>query len=75
MRPDKIKDEIEKLELSEKLLLVEDVWDSIAASNVDIPLSEWQKGELDQRYKAYKDGNLDLQDWKTTHSELREKFK
>lgn len=43
MRPDQIKDEISRLELSEKLLLVEDVWDAIAASNSEIPMPEWQK--------------------------------
>ncbi len=39
MRPD----EITKLELSEKLRLVEDIWDSIAASNSELPMPEWQK--------------------------------
>ncbi len=49
MRPDEIKQEIGKLNLSEKLLLVEDVWDSIAQSNSELPLPEWQKRELDKR--------------------------
>lgn len=75
MRPEKIKHEIDKLELSEKLLLVEDIWDSIAASNADIPMSEWQKNELDKRYQEYKEGKVGLHDWKTVHEELREKYK
>jgi len=75
MRPEKIKDEISKLELSEKLLLVEDVWDSIAASNSELPMPEWQKKELDRRYQQYKEGKLDLHDWKMVHEELREKYK
>ena len=47
MRPEEIKSEVDKLALSEKLLLVEDIWDSIAADNSEMPLSLWQKQELD----------------------------
>ncbi len=75
MRPEKIKDEISKLELSEKLLLVEDIWDSIAAGNSELPMPEWQKMELDRRYQQYKEGKLGLHDWKMVHEELREKYK
>ena len=55
MRPDQIKDEINRLDLSEKPLLVEDIWDSIAAGNSELPMPEWQKQELDRRYKEYKE--------------------
>jgi putative addiction module component (TIGR02574 family) len=75
MRPDQIKDEINRLDLSEKLLLVEDIWDSIATSNSEIPMPEWQKQELDRRYKEYKEGNLGLHDWKEVHEGLRDKYK
>ena len=75
MKADQIKDEINKLELSEKLLLVEDIWDSIAASNSEIPMPEWQKQELNKRYKEYKEGALGLHDWKSVHEELRNKYK
>ncbi|MBL7003666.1 MAG: addiction module protein [Gammaproteobacteria bacterium] len=63
MRPDQIKEEVARLDLSEKLLLVEDIWDSIAVDNVDIPMPLWQKKELDKRYDAYKNGDLKLHDW------------
>jgi putative addiction module component (TIGR02574 family) len=75
MRPDQIKDEISRLELSEKLLLVEDVWDAIAASNSEIPMPEWQKRELKKRYEEYKEGKLGLHDWKSVHEDLRDKYK
>ena len=75
MRPDQIKDEISRLELSEKLLLVEDVWDAIAASNSEIPMPEWQKQELKKRYEEYKEGKLELHDWKSVHEDLRDKYK
>ena len=75
MRPDQIKHEINRLDLSEKLLLVEDIWDSIASSNADIPMREWQKKELDKRYQDYKEGKSVLHDWETAHKGLREKYK
>ena len=43
MRPDEIKEKIDELNLSEKLLLIEDVWDSTAHSNEELPMQEWQK--------------------------------
>ena len=75
MRAEEIKIEIDGLELSEKLLLVEDLWDSIAASNSELTMPEWQKVELNKRYIEYKQGKLELHDWKSTHEELRGKYK
>jgi len=75
MRTEKIKDEIRSLELSEKLLLVEDIWDSIAFSNSVIPMPMWQKQELDRRYNEYKKGKLELHDWEEVHKKLRQKYK
>ena len=34
---------------SEKLQLVEDLWDDLAATPSEIPVHEWQKEELDRR--------------------------
>ena len=73
MLPQQIKNEISKLAISEKLLLVEDIWDSIAATNSEPPLSEWQATELDKRVGDYKDGKLELYDWKMVHEGLRGK--
>ena len=75
MRLEEIKSEVSKLELSQKILLVEDIWDSFAAGNSELPMAEWQKKELDKRYQEYKEGNLELHDWKKVHSELRQKYK
>ena len=48
MRPNEIIKEIDNLGLSEKLILVEDIWDSIARNNAELPMPEWQKSELDK---------------------------
>jgi putative addiction module component (TIGR02574 family) len=37
------------LSKAEKLQLVEDLWDDIAANPGDIPVRDWQKDELDRR--------------------------
>ena len=47
----------------------------IAKDNDSIPLPEWQKKELDQRYLDYKQGKANLNDWKETHIRLRDKYK
>jgi putative addiction module component (TIGR02574 family) len=41
---------------SEKLQLVEDLWDDLASTPSDVPLPEWQTEELDRR-KASLMGN------------------
>jgi putative addiction module component (TIGR02574 family) len=41
--------EFDDLSPSERLQLVEDIWDSLAATPEIIPFHDWQKDELDQR--------------------------
>jgi putative addiction module component (TIGR02574 family) len=48
MRPNEIATEIDKLDLTEKLILVEDIWDDIARNSGELPMPEWQKTELDR---------------------------
>ncbi len=67
--------QIDKLDLSEKLILVEDIWDSIARNNSILPLYDWQKKELDKRYKEYKSGKQTVHEWNEVHEELRKKYK
>ena len=56
-------------------LLVEDIWDSIAQSKLELPMPEWQKLELDKRIKDYKAGKLNLHNWQSVHENIRNKFK
>ncbi len=42
-------DSVFHLSPHEKLQLVEDLWDDLAASPGDVPLHDWQKAELAQR--------------------------
>jgi len=49
---DTLNKEIEKLNKSEKLLMVESLWDSIASEPEDVPLPEHHKTILDERLKT-----------------------
>lgn len=71
MEHDSLLRKIDRLSVPEKILLVEDIWDSIARSNADLPLPEWQKRELDQRYAEYQGGKEPLHDWQEVHAGLR----
>ena len=52
--------QIADLSTPEKILLVEDLWDSIAAEQPDIPVPQSHIAELDRRLKRYgsSPGNL-----------------
>lgn len=53
-----MKDDFRKLPLEERIRLVEDLWDSIAADQNVLPLTPEQRAELDRRLDAYAaDGN------------------
>ena len=41
--------EILDLPAAERLRLVEDIWDSLAASVSELPVPDWHREELDQR--------------------------
>ncbi len=49
---------LRELPIDERIRLVEDLWDSIAADQATLPLRPEQKVELDRRLDAYEsDGN------------------
>ena len=48
-----IKDNILQLSVSERIQLVEDIWDSILLVPESVELSDKQKEELDRRLEAY----------------------
>jgi putative addiction module component (TIGR02574 family) len=45
--------ELETLSVLERVQLVEDLWDSIARSNAELPVPQWQKDELARRKQRY----------------------
>jgi len=44
---------LQELPIEERIKLVEDLWDSIAADRTALPLTPEQRAELDHRLEAY----------------------
>jgi putative addiction module component (TIGR02574 family) len=45
--------EILELPITERMQLVEAIWDSISAAPESLPLTQWQREELDRRLAEY----------------------
>ena len=46
------------LPIAERIRLVEDIWDSIAADQAVLPITDEQRGELDVRLDAYESDGI-----------------
>jgi putative addiction module component (TIGR02574 family) len=49
MTPNTLREEVLRLSANERLQLVEDIWDSLAADADQLPIPEWHRRELDRR--------------------------
>ncbi len=56
---------------SEKLQLVEDLWDDLAAAPEDVPVHDWQKEELDRRKSRLKNGSMTTVSWDDIKRQVR----
>lgn len=65
---------IDKLSVAERILLVEEIWDSIAESNDAAPLQDWQKDELERRVQAHKANPKAGSTWEEVKERLRAKL-
>jgi len=63
--------QIKKLSTSEKILLVEDIWDSINFSDDDLSVTDKQKTELDKRLLEYKKNPNDGSSWEEVKNRLK----
>ncbi|GJQ61258.1 MAG: hypothetical protein SCALA702_03110 [Melioribacteraceae bacterium] len=61
---------INSLSHLEKLKLIELLWDSVTEDSENIPVPEWHKKALDERYKSFEDGTTRLTDWNDLHNKL-----
>ena len=60
-----------KLSPSERLLLAQDLWDSLNPE--DIPLTDWQKAELDRRKAAYQANPASGRSWEEVQRRIIER--
>jgi putative addiction module component (TIGR02574 family) len=65
------KHDILALSMSERIQLVEDIWDSVAESPESIVLTNEQKEELDRRLDAYHQNPDQGSPWATVRERIR----
>ena len=61
-----------KLSPSERLLLAQDLWDSLSPE--DVPLTDWQKAELDRRKAAYQANPASQSSWQDVQRRIIERY-
>ena len=63
-------EQISPLSISEKLQLIEDIWDSILTNSEQIPLTASQKYELDRRLVSYKNLDHEGESWEVVKQRI-----
>lgn len=67
-------EELLKLSVAERIQLVEDLWDSIAADPEALPLTEEQKAELDRRLAEHEADPDSAIPWSEVRERLYKKY-
>jgi putative addiction module component (TIGR02574 family) len=62
---------IDQLSVAQRILLVEEIWDSIAAEEAEIPLTEAQRQDLQRRIAAYEANPKAGSSWEEVKARLR----
>jgi putative addiction module component (TIGR02574 family) len=66
-----LRDEILQLPPSERLKLVEEIWDSLAVTPENVPIPDWHKEELDRRLDDPAPGPGET--WEQVRAKLRKR--
>ena len=66
---------IERLGIEERLTLVEELWDSIAADSRAVPLTAAQRTELDRRIAEHEAKPNDVVPWEEIKTSITERLK
>jgi len=64
-------DEIKQLDITERIILVEEIWDSIAKEQEHVSLSAYEKEILDARLASLGNGTDTLMSWDELKSKIR----
>lgn len=65
-------DSVFDLSPSEKLQLVEDLWDDLAASPNDVVIHDWQRDELDRRKDNLQQAKISTSSWDDVKRRIRQ---
>jgi putative addiction module component (TIGR02574 family) len=66
---------IDRLGVEERIALVEEIWDSIAADSAAVPLTTPQRDELDRRLADHASRPNDVVSWDEVKASLDERLK
>jgi putative addiction module component (TIGR02574 family) len=69
-----LQQQILKLSIPERILMVENIWDSIAAENENIELTAAQKKELDRRLEKLEKGEGKFSTWEEVKARIQSKL-
>jgi putative addiction module component (TIGR02574 family) len=64
------RDDILKLTVSERLDLIETIWESISDTSAEIPLTEAQRREIDRRLDQYAVSPPRLRTWEEVRARI-----
>lgn len=67
-------EDLKRLSRSEKLLLINDLWDDIASAEAEQPLSSEQEKMLDERYQQFLNEPEQGKPWAEVREELKEQL-
>lgn len=65
---------IDRLAVEDRLDLVEQIWDSIAADSPAVPLTEHQRAELDRRIADHEASPDDVVSWEDVQASVSERL-
>ena len=64
-------DEIKMLDITERIILVEEIWDSIAKEQDSLALSDYEKKVLDERLASLENDPTNLLSWNEIKKRVR----
>jgi len=66
---------IDRLGVEDRLTLVEQIWDSIAADSAAVPVTDAQRAELDRRISDHEAHPDDVVSWDKAKASINERLK
>jgi putative addiction module component (TIGR02574 family) len=65
--------DVSQLTLAERIIVVEQIWDSIAAEQETLPLTSAQEAELDRRLESYRQSPTIGDSWENVKARIQAK--
>ena len=65
---------IKKMSVAERIMIIEDIWDSILSSNENLPISDEHKKELDVRLEDHRKNPNEGKSWEEVKKNVLSKL-